>query len=94
MPARLRGAVARVTLGSILSLRRLCSVASDPVGESPALVLELHTVVELDALFSDDCNRILVHTPSIPVEENLHTLLDLFHGLFFRHVLHRCLVWQ
>lgn len=75
------------------SLHNLGAVSPDPVGECPALVLQLHVLVEINAVLCDDGNRVLVHTPSISVEENLHALLDLLYCLFPCDVFYSGLIW-
>lgn len=73
-------------------LNRLCAVALDPVGEGPALVLELLVLLEVDAVLGDDGDAVLVHAAGVAVEEDLHALLDDLDGLLLGELGGRLLI--
>ena len=62
-------------------LDSLGAISTNPLGKSPALLLERLVLLELDAVLGDDGDAVLVQAPRIAVVQHLHALLDHLDGL-------------
>ena len=70
----------------------LCPIPSNLIGKRPALVLQLLVLLQLNAILRHDCDTVAIGTPRIPVEKDLHALLDGGHGLLPCYVSNTLLV--
>ena len=73
-------------------LHRLRPIPLDLVRKRPTLILQLRIRPQLHASFTDHRNRILVHTPRVPVKQHLHALVHNLHRALPLQLLTRLLV--